>query len=116
MQYTVNAGTFDFLWELMVLTFSQTAVTLVLYGVYLILFVLSLYALSCRKAAGTTLLIVASCTMAVLASTQMALAVALTARFGRVTQEIVHNQFLAADLKNAARLDVAVKSVFVINK
>ncbi|KAJ7229570.1 hypothetical protein B0H12DRAFT_1147579, partial [Mycena haematopus] len=69
-------------------------VSLLLYGVYCILFVLSLYTLSRRKAPGTTLLIVASCTMAVVASTQMALDMAVTVEAARLLQQAAHSEIL----------------------
>ncbi|KAJ7248859.1 hypothetical protein B0H12DRAFT_1123059 [Mycena haematopus] len=94
MQYAVDSGTFDSLWYFLLINFSQTAVSLLLYGVYCILFVLSLYTLSRRKALGTTLLIVASCTMAVVASTQMALDIAVTVEAARLLQKTVHSEIL----------------------
>ncbi|KAJ6510960.1 hypothetical protein C8R45DRAFT_921654 [Mycena sanguinolenta] len=105
MQYTVDAEDFVSSWNLMISLFSQTAVSLVLYGqsasafglvvdwrtgIYFALFLLSIYTLSHRsKANGITFLIIASCVMAVLATTQMAAIVAAALLNARFVQQIV---------------------------
>ncbi|KAJ7882363.1 hypothetical protein B0H14DRAFT_2565351 [Mycena olivaceomarginata] len=81
MLYTVESGVFDSLWYFIICYFAQTAVSLLLYGFYINLFLLSLHTLSRRKTAGTKFLIVASCIMAVLGTTQMALDVATNGSF-----------------------------------
>ncbi|KAF7328754.1 hypothetical protein MVEN_02504100 [Mycena venus] len=94
MEYTVDSEAFDSLWYFVINTLSQTAVSLVLYGVYVNLFLFSLYTLSRRKTTGTKLLMIASCVMAVVGSTQMALDVAVTVAGGRLFQRIVREQVL----------------------
>ncbi|KAJ6508658.1 hypothetical protein C8R45DRAFT_968173 [Mycena sanguinolenta] len=91
MQYTVDSEAFDSEWYAIENGFSQTAVSLVFYGVYFSLFLLSLYTLSRRKTAGTRLLIFASCMMAVVGSTQIALDVAAIVVAARVFQQMVHS-------------------------
>ncbi|KAF8146397.1 hypothetical protein K438DRAFT_2028283 [Mycena galopus ATCC 62051] len=80
MEYTVDSGAFDYLWDVFLIpSFSRTAISLFLHGagIYIILFLLSLYTLSRRKTAGTALLMVASCIMAVAANVQIAIELAM---------------------------------------
>ncbi|KAJ7869427.1 hypothetical protein B0H13DRAFT_1896668 [Mycena leptocephala] len=110
MLYAVDSGVFDSLWYFMICYFAQTAVSLLLYGsyyflergwqlsqvsgFYINLFLLSLHTLSRRKTAGTKLLIIASCIMVVLGTTQMALDVVVTSAAARLLQQMVHSQIL----------------------
>ncbi|KAF8146413.1 hypothetical protein K438DRAFT_2028292, partial [Mycena galopus ATCC 62051] len=90
MMYTVDSEDFIPSWNLMIGLFSQTAISLVLYGIYLAFFLLSIYTLSRRrKAAGLTFLIVASCVMAVLGTSQVAVIVAAAAVNARFVQQVV---------------------------
>lgn len=61
-------------------------------GVYVNLFLLSLRTLSRRKTAGTKFLMVASCMMAVVGSTQMAVDVAVAVAAARLLQQLVHSE------------------------
>src|ERR1700761_6761475 len=63
-----------------------------LVGVYVNLFLLSLRTLSRRKTAGTKVLMVASCMLAAIGSTQMALDVASAVSAARLLQQIVHSE------------------------
>ncbi|KAJ7888676.1 hypothetical protein B0H14DRAFT_2693413 [Mycena olivaceomarginata] len=92
MQHAVDSGVFDSLWYTMIMT----AVSLVLYGVYVNLFLLSLHTLSRRKTVGTTLLRVASCMMAIVGSMQIAIDVAETFTLARVIQRIIYPKSLTA--------------------
>ncbi|KAF8187928.1 hypothetical protein K438DRAFT_2019442 [Mycena galopus ATCC 62051] len=92
MQYTVDSEIFNLGWYFQVTNLSLTAVSLALYGIYVNLFLLSLYTLSLRKTAATKILMVASCMMAVVGSTQMALDVSLTVAAARLLQQIVHSE------------------------
>ncbi|KAJ7888688.1 hypothetical protein B0H14DRAFT_1193778 [Mycena olivaceomarginata] len=92
MQLTVDSGAFNSLWYSMIMT----AVSLVLHGVYVNLFVLSMYTLSRRKTVGTTLLRIASCMLAVVGSMQLALDVAGTVTLARVFQRMVYPKPLTA--------------------
>ncbi|KAF7333326.1 hypothetical protein MVEN_02347900 [Mycena venus] len=92
MQYNVHSGAFDSHWYFMINHLLQTAVSLLLYSIYINLFLFSLHTLSRRKAVGTKLLIVASCIMAVVSSAQMALDVAINVAEARLLQQIVHLQ------------------------
>ncbi|KAJ7921852.1 hypothetical protein B0H13DRAFT_2317971 [Mycena leptocephala] len=75
-----DSGDPKFSWKLMISLFSETAVVFLLYGIYLALFVLSIYTLSRRhESPGMKVLLLASCMMAVLGTTQVAVIVAATA-------------------------------------
>ncbi|KAJ7248858.1 hypothetical protein B0H12DRAFT_711907 [Mycena haematopus] len=90
MQYSVDSEDFKSSWNLMISLFSETAVSLVLYGIYLAFFLLSVYTLSHRpKAPGIKFLIIASCVMAVLGTIQVATIVAAAAVDARFVQQIV---------------------------
>ncbi|KAJ6510955.1 hypothetical protein C8R45DRAFT_1089080 [Mycena sanguinolenta] len=117
MQYTVDSEAFDSLWYSMRLNSSQMMASLALYGFYLNLFLLSLYTLSRQRTAGNTLLIGASCTVAVLASTQMALDVAVAAAAARVLQQSVHSEseILLREEHRMMRLAHAQGYMFGIN-
>ncbi|KAF7333311.1 hypothetical protein MVEN_02346000 [Mycena venus] len=92
MSYTVDSKVFDASWNGLVSYASQTMVALFFYGIYVNLFLLSLYTLSRRKTAGTKILIAASCLMAIVGSIQTAIDVALTVEAARLHREIVHTQ------------------------
>ncbi|KAJ7929670.1 hypothetical protein B0H13DRAFT_2310307 [Mycena leptocephala] len=78
MQYIVDSQRFD--WHFMMELLSQTGVSLLLYGIYISLFLLTIYLLfRRRKSPGIKLLIVTSCIMTVLGTTQMAVTIAQTA-------------------------------------
>ncbi|KAK7012595.1 hypothetical protein R3P38DRAFT_2550073 [Favolaschia claudopus] len=105
MQYTVSTEIFDSTWDELKVDLGQTAFSLVLYGVYVNLFFLSLYTLSRRRSKGTKLLMAASCMMAVIATTQAALLTADTAVYAHLLQQIVHlNIITAEDLEKLASL------------
>ncbi|KAJ7908744.1 hypothetical protein B0H13DRAFT_2331119 [Mycena leptocephala] len=83
MQYTVNSRQFDPAWD----------VSLLVYGIYVIFFLLSIYALSPRrKTPGIKFLIAARCVMGVLGTTQMAATIAVTLVDARFVQQIVYRQ------------------------
>ncbi|KAF8176147.1 hypothetical protein K438DRAFT_80113 [Mycena galopus ATCC 62051] len=115
--YIVDSGVFDSLWYSLTINLLQTPVSLLLYGVYVNLFLLSLCSLSRRKAAGNKLLLVASCIMAVAGSTQLALDVAVTASAARLVQQVVHSGIPPAerDPMRLAVLEEAQILMFGIN-
>ncbi|KAJ7895058.1 hypothetical protein B0H13DRAFT_1885676 [Mycena leptocephala] len=82
-------------WDVMMGLFLQMGVSLLLYGIYISLFLLTIHLLfRRRKSPGIKLLIVMSCIMAVLGTTQMAVTIAQTAVVARFVQQIVHSQVL----------------------
>ncbi|KAJ7888685.1 hypothetical protein B0H14DRAFT_1193746 [Mycena olivaceomarginata] len=86
---------FDSGWDAMMAFIPLMAVSLTLYGFYVCLFLLSLHTLSRRRSTRTILLTVASCTIAVVGSIQIAIDVALVVVAARVLQRIVHSEILA---------------------
>ncbi|KAJ7881443.1 hypothetical protein B0H13DRAFT_935847 [Mycena leptocephala] len=93
MQYTVDSKQFDLAWAVLMNFFSQTGVALLVYGIYAIFFLLSIYTLSPRrKTPGIKFLIAASCVMAVLGTTQIAATIAVTLVDARFVQQIVYGQ------------------------
>ncbi|KAF7340726.1 MYND-type domain-containing protein [Mycena sanguinolenta] len=117
MQYVVGSGAFDSFWSSTMLNSWQMAASLVLYGFYLNLFLLSLYTLSRQRTAGNALLIGASCTVAVFASTHMALDVAATSAASRALQQSVHSESetLLRNERSMMRLELAQGYIFGIN-
>ncbi|KAJ7132581.1 hypothetical protein C8R44DRAFT_774210 [Mycena epipterygia] len=111
---TVQSTTqlFDISWDLTMQTFEETGVSLVLYGIYICLFLLSLNALSRRKARGTKLLIGATCAMAVVGTAAMAINIALAVLTARATQHIVHEQ--VAQFLNGLRYQETLAEALVI--
>ncbi|KAJ7669565.1 hypothetical protein B0H17DRAFT_1086605 [Mycena rosella] len=103
---------FDISWDLTMQTFEETGVSLVLYGIYICLFLLSLNALSRRKARGTKLLIGATCAMAVVGTAAMAINIALAVLTARTTQQIVHEQ--VAQFLNGLRYQETLAEALVI--
>ncbi|KAJ7330408.1 hypothetical protein DFH08DRAFT_882583, partial [Mycena albidolilacea] len=86
---------FDSAWYAMMTHITLMAVSLTLYGFYVCLFLLSLHTLSRRRSAGTILLIVTSCMIAVVGSTQIALDIAAAAITTRILQQMVHSEIFA---------------------
>ncbi|KAF8146395.1 hypothetical protein K438DRAFT_1869615 [Mycena galopus ATCC 62051] len=111
MEYTVDSSAFDSLWNTLISTFSRTAISLLLHGVYVVLFLLSLYTLSRpRRTGGTAFLIVASCVMAVVASTQIAIDLAVAAQVTRLLRQTVHAKILT---RNNPIMPPAVQALLI---
>ncbi|KAF8146417.1 hypothetical protein K438DRAFT_1869684 [Mycena galopus ATCC 62051] len=86
-QYT-NAG-----WAFLMRVFSETAASLVLYGVYINLFLLSVYTLARRrKNPGIKLLIAASCVIAVGGTTEMVVTIAQAVATARSFEAVLKGQ------------------------
>jgi type III secretory pathway component EscR len=88
-------------------------------GIYISLFLLTFYLLfRRRKSPGIKLLIVISCIMAALGTTQMAVNIAETAVVARFVQQIVHAQVLNEheSLSSLAVLETIGGVLFSINK
>ncbi|KAF7364566.1 hypothetical protein MVEN_00325600 [Mycena venus] len=85
---------FDYLWNNAIQQMERAGVSLLLYGIYVCLFLLSLHTLSRRKYPGRTLLIVASCVIAFVGTTAMAVDVILAVIATRLLWQLVHEQVL----------------------
>ncbi|KAJ7328701.1 hypothetical protein DFH08DRAFT_883064 [Mycena albidolilacea] len=95
MQGTSNSRSFDSSWHLMLNLFAATGVSLLLYGVYINLFLLSVYTLARRRnGSGKKFLLAASCVIAVVATTQMALIIAQAILTARSVQQLLHAQVI----------------------
>ncbi|KAJ6569187.1 hypothetical protein B0H19DRAFT_1256847 [Mycena capillaripes] len=95
MQYTVDSGQFDSSWDFLVPVLSGTGGSLLLYGIYVNLFLLSIYTLARRREIpAIRLLMAASCVMAVVGTAEMAVTFARTVVTVRFVQQLVHAQVL----------------------
>ncbi|KAF8184061.1 hypothetical protein K438DRAFT_1937353 [Mycena galopus ATCC 62051] len=92
MQYVVESGQFDSSWISLIEVLTKAGASLLLYGIYINLFLLSIHIFSRRR--DTKILIAASCAMAVVGTTQIAVNVAETAITARFVQQLVHGQLL----------------------
>ncbi|KAJ7704204.1 hypothetical protein B0H16DRAFT_718639 [Mycena metata] len=93
MKYTVDSGLFDHNWFVLSEDIIIACVQLVLYGVYIVLFILAVYTLARRKSAGKKLLLGYTWAMAVFETVQLVLglvALWICARFveGLVKQDV----------------------------
>ncbi|KAJ6530103.1 hypothetical protein B0H19DRAFT_1384663 [Mycena capillaripes] len=104
MQYIVNSVQFDSFWDFMLGLLMATGVSLLFYGIYILLFILAIRTLKRRKTSGMKLLMGVSCVMAVLATTQMAVNIALAVFTARLVQQVVHSQLLNANASLATLL------------
>ncbi|KAJ7933023.1 hypothetical protein B0H13DRAFT_2307302 [Mycena leptocephala] len=90
MQYTVDSERFNGDWNSMMQLSLETGVSLLLYGIYISLFLLTIPLLSRRrKSPGIILLMVMSCIMAVLGTAQIAVTIAQTVVQARFVQQDV---------------------------
>ncbi|KAJ7871916.1 hypothetical protein B0H13DRAFT_2280347 [Mycena leptocephala] len=81
--------------DFLIRVFAETGVSLLLYGIYVNLFLLSIYTLSRRRETpGTSFLIAASCVMAIVATTQIAATIAGAVITARFVQQLVHAHVL----------------------
>ncbi|KAF7333362.1 MYND-type domain-containing protein [Mycena venus] len=95
MQFAVDSGELDYSWGLMITRFSETGVSLLLYGSYIPFFLIAAYTLSRRwKNPGIKLLMIASCLMAVLGTIQLGVNVAITVATARFFQQVIRAQIL----------------------
>ncbi|KAF7333341.1 hypothetical protein MVEN_02349400 [Mycena venus] len=95
MQYIVDSEQFDSSWNFLIRVLSQIGVSLLLYGIYVNLFLLSIYTLARRREIpAIKFLMAASCVMAVVGTTQMAVTFAETVVTVRFVQQLVHAQVL----------------------
>ncbi|KAJ6510921.1 hypothetical protein C8R45DRAFT_1089051 [Mycena sanguinolenta] len=121
MTYTVDSALFDSAWGDLTGVFSKVGISLLLFGIYVNLFLLSIYTLVRRRGtAGKKFLVVASCAMAVLGTAQIAVVFAQTVLAARFVQELVHEDVPSKEsvdlLADAAHLllaiNVAVTDIF----
>ncbi|KAF7340763.1 hypothetical protein MSAN_02104900 [Mycena sanguinolenta] len=93
MNYTVDSVLFDSAWGDLTAVFSKAGISVLLFGIYVNLFLLSIYTLTRRRGTlGKKFLITASCTMAVLGMTQTVVAVAQAVLTTHFVQEFVHQE------------------------
>ncbi|KAF7333328.1 hypothetical protein MVEN_02348100 [Mycena venus] len=92
MQYTVDPEQSDLLWDSMTVRFWQMGVSFLLYGIYLNLFLLTIHTLSRQRTLGRKPLIIASCIMAVLGTTQIALNIVETVLTARFAHQVLRAQ------------------------
>ncbi|KAJ6530125.1 hypothetical protein B0H19DRAFT_1082534 [Mycena capillaripes] len=112
MGYTDSA-----IWNYAMSIFSSTGFALLLYGIYISLFLLSLHILSRRRTSpGVKLLIAASCVMAVLATTQMAFNVAGAAINARLLQQTILSQIDPQLVRLYHALSAVQDLSFALNK
>ncbi|KAJ7708081.1 hypothetical protein B0H17DRAFT_1031665 [Mycena rosella] len=90
MEYVVNANLFDYYWDRMIFECCETCMTLVVYGIYLNLFILSLYTLARRKTRGRNVLLVASCAMVLLGTVQAVVRFSIAAEVVQLSRQLVH--------------------------
>ncbi|KAJ7844128.1 hypothetical protein B0H14DRAFT_3868428 [Mycena olivaceomarginata] len=88
MQFTTEE--FDSLWHRTARVLIKTGISLLLYGIYICLFLLSIRVLSRRAAPGRKILIVSSCVMAVVGTMTMAIEIAVSVISAHLVQELVH--------------------------
>ncbi|KAF7340761.1 hypothetical protein MSAN_02104700 [Mycena sanguinolenta] len=122
MQYTVDSGQFDSSWDSFTAVFSKTGISLVLFGIYVNLFWLSIYTLARRRGIPRQdFLIAASSAMAVMALMQIAVGVAQIALATRFLQESVRHaasnppqsmQTLQAVSNELLTINVAATDIF----
>ncbi|KAJ7888655.1 hypothetical protein B0H14DRAFT_2693336 [Mycena olivaceomarginata] len=115
MQGTSNSRSFDSSWHLLLNLFAATGVSLLLYGVYINLFLLSVYTLARRRnGSGKKFLLAASCVIAVVATTDVALAIAQSILTVRSVQQLLHAQVIGHP-RLVKTLQTAQLSLGVIN-
>ncbi|KAJ6510961.1 hypothetical protein C8R45DRAFT_965752 [Mycena sanguinolenta] len=102
-------------WGLMIALFSETAASLILYGIYLAFFVLSIYTLSRRqRTPGITVLIIASCSMAILGTAQVVVIFAAAVVDARFVQHLVNGE-AATQPVLLTTLGRVVSVIFAVN-
>ncbi|KAF7333368.1 hypothetical protein MVEN_02352400 [Mycena venus] len=96
MQYTADSEQFDYSWDVLISALSGTAGALLLYGIYVSLFLLSIYTLARRRRdiPAIRFLVAASCVMAVVGTAEISITFARTVVTVRFVQQLVHAQVL----------------------
>ncbi|KAJ7203231.1 hypothetical protein B0H12DRAFT_1162003 [Mycena haematopus] len=116
MKYTVDSGQFDSTWDQLTDLFLMTEISLLPFGIYINLFLLSIYILARRRETpGGKFLIAASCTMAVVGTTQIATTIAEAVLTTRLVQEFVHDEALNQRQSVLAVLATASHVLLAIN-
>ncbi|KAJ6510903.1 hypothetical protein C8R45DRAFT_398446 [Mycena sanguinolenta] len=81
----------DLVWSRMIMAFSETGVSMLFYGIYICLFLLSIHTLVRRREThGIKLLMAWSCVIAVGGTTQIAINIAQAADSARVVHDLLH--------------------------
>ncbi|KAF7340732.1 hypothetical protein MSAN_02101500 [Mycena sanguinolenta] len=91
----MDSSRIDFSWSILMHVFSETGVCLLLYGIYLCLFLLSIYTLARRRGThGRKILMAWSCVIATVATAQMAVAIAQAVESARSFKASLRTQAL----------------------
>ncbi|KAF7333327.1 hypothetical protein MVEN_02348000 [Mycena venus] len=114
MQYTVDSEQLDPLWDLMIVRFWQMGVSFLIYGIYLNLFLLTIHTLSRQRTLGRKPLIIASCVMAVLGTTQIAMNIAETVLAARFVHQVLDAQ-VSAQIRALTTLSVLSEAQGVVS-
>ncbi|KAF7340746.1 hypothetical protein MSAN_02103000 [Mycena sanguinolenta] len=95
MQYTLDSGQVDPAWSALLMAFSETGVSIVLYGIYISLFLLSIYILARRSEThGKKLLMAWSCVIAAGGTTQLIVTIAQAVETAGLFANLLHAQVL----------------------
>ncbi|KAJ7711470.1 hypothetical protein B0H16DRAFT_1628241 [Mycena metata] len=125
MNYTVNSSSFDSGWSALSTSVIDVCVQLVLYGIYLVLFILAIHTLTRRKSGGKKLLLGYTWTMIVFGTVQLVVCLVQAAINVRcvevlVKQDVAGNLTSQPELARLALLDKALTiaqfMVFAVNK
>ncbi|KAF7328263.1 hypothetical protein MVEN_02566200 [Mycena venus] len=106
---------FDLLWHWTTGELIATGISLLLYGIYICLFLLSIRTLSRRAAPGRKILIVSSCVMAVFGTITMAIKISIAVISARLVRELVHGQGLKK-IEDIQTLEIALNVICIINR
>ncbi|KAF7340744.1 hypothetical protein MSAN_02102800 [Mycena sanguinolenta] len=112
MQYTLDPD-LDSAWSCLLKAFSETGVSLVLYGIYICLFLLSIYVLARRREAhGKQLLMAWSCVIAAGGTAQLAVTIAQAVEMAGLFANLLHGQVLN---RHSTRLLTAQNALGAMN-
>ncbi|KAJ7799259.1 hypothetical protein B0H14DRAFT_3156586 [Mycena olivaceomarginata] len=114
-QYTVNATTFEHLWDEVVIDMFGTWVSIFLYAFYLNLFFFAIYTLGRRKTAGKKVLLGFTWATAVLGTTQMALRLGSSVLGVRALLQLIEQTTSIRALEVAGTLRFTQPVIFAIN-
>ncbi|KAF7367801.1 hypothetical protein MSAN_00844300 [Mycena sanguinolenta] len=118
MEYAVDASEFTTYWRNMLFSLYATSTTLLLYGIYALLFILSLRTARRPNASEKRIFIVTTYTMFLLATAQMILWFCTTGISVRIVQDLIQQNTVESSLRLWRiyfQFDVAQNIVFVIN-
>ncbi|KAJ7019424.1 hypothetical protein C8F04DRAFT_1321909 [Mycena alexandri] len=114
MKYAVDSGLFDYNWFVLSTQIIAACVQLVLYGIYLVLFILAIYTLARRRAAGKNLMLGYTSVMAIFGTAQFVIFLIHTAVVARFVEVLVKQDVTSNSTPNAelAKLVSTKNSLF----